>query len=529
MQAMADLPFSIYTTKGDKELDNSDDYRNALGFMPSPSRFFALSEGALCLAGQAYWFKGTGVKTGKVKELTYWRPDSVTLNKDAAKKGEIVFERTGTTQKYTGDEVLYMWGLDPMVEIGAPSVYPFKAALTAATANGAITQWVADYMQRGAIKAMMLMVDGMPPPSEVERMESWFNRFMRGSRNMAWKVFNSSGVKPTIIGDGLEALRDLSINSDLRYEIHQALGTRHLLEDSNYATAVERRISFYENVIMPDARVMQNDLNDQILHAMGFHLEFEPERMEVFQDNEQEQVAAFGALLDVFMKGLPFEVAFQLAAEKLDYQFTDEQKALIAASFVKEEKPKEEPPVEVVQPEEQMPINKAVVELDKWEKKNKAAGKPVTWHAVNIPDEIVKAVNGGMSFDEARELARAEPKDNSEALKALAAAINNAVKVDPQPIINVTMPAVNLTAQMPPNGTVTVNVPEQPAPVVNMSPVINVEQPAINPPAVNIAPATVNVENKVNVQPADVIIPAMPTEATITTDSKGNKTLKVKK
>ena len=53
MQAMADLPFTIYSVKGDKELDNSDNYKNVVGFLPYPSMTFALTEGALVTAGRA--------------------------------------------------------------------------------------------------------------------------------------------------------------------------------------------------------------------------------------------------------------------------------------------------------------------------------------------------------------------------------------------------------------------------------------------------------------------------------------------
>ncbi len=173
------------------------------------------------------------------------------------------------------------------------------------------------------------MVDGAPPPGEAERIEKWFNRFMTGARGLMWRVFNGEGVKPVIVGDGLEALKDLSINKELRYEIHQALGTRHLLEDENLATAVARERQFYTVTIVPDARLIQTSLNEQILHPLGYHIEFEPERLEIFQVNEGEQAKAFGELLGIFKEGMSFEAAFQLAAEKLDYQFTDEQLKLI--------------------------------------------------------------------------------------------------------------------------------------------------------------------------------------------------------
>jgi hypothetical protein len=92
------------------------------------------------------------------------------------------------------------------------------------------------------------------------------------------------------------------------------------------------------------------------------------------------------------------------------------------------------------------------------------------------------------------------------------------------PSINLTMPAISLTAQMPAQGTVTVNVPDQPAPVVN----VNVpQQPA---PVVNVAAAVVTVPAPVvNVAPATITFPPAPTEATITTDRNGKKTMRVTK
>lgn len=430
MQAMADLPFSIYG-KGDKLVDSSDLYKNAVGFLPNPYRVFSLTEGALVLTGQAYWYKGKGERTGQVKELKYWRPDSVQIDTHAAGKGEVVLIRAGADKKYPGDEVLHIWGDDPMVEFGPPIVSPFASAMTAAQANGAITQWVAEYMQRGAIKAMMLMVEGMPPKSEVEKMETWFNRFMRGMRSLQWKVFNASGVKPTIIGDGLEALRDLSITEDLRYEVHQALGTRHLLEDENFATAKARERQFYQMTIMPDARKVQSEVNTQILEPMGYHLEFEPERLESFQEDEAEQVQSFGALIDVLMKGLSFDVAFKIAADKMDYQFSDEQMAMITADLAK--KPEEDAPEDEEEKDakeekpfdDKTPNAKALLELDRWEKKSARAGKVVTWHTALLSEPMVKALaDGSMTFEEARAALKVNPDSVARLAEAIEKAVN---------------------------------------------------------------------------------------------------------
>jgi hypothetical protein len=334
-----------------------------------------------------------------------------------------MFRRQGVSELFPAESVLYTWGIDADVELGPPTLWPLASAMVAAQANGAINKWVADYMARGAIKAMLLMVDGMPPAGEVERVENWFNRFMSGAKGLAWKVFNGEAVKPTIIGDGLEALRDLSITQDLRREIHTALGTRHLLEDENFATALARERQFYTITIMPDARLIQGSLNDQIFHAAGYHIEFEPERLEVFQEDEGVQAQAFLTLFQGFKEVMAVDAAFQLASEKLDYTFSDEQMAMIQKGIADKNKPTEVTPVpipDVVPPE----VVKALVELDKWEAKVKAAGKMCVWHAVSLSPEIVKAVREGLPFEQARAMVSVK-KDDS--IKALADAIERAM------------------------------------------------------------------------------------------------------
>ncbi len=66
-------------------------------------------------------------------------------------------------------------------------------------------------------------------------------------------------------------------------------------------------------------------------------------------------------------------------------------------------------------------VVKALTELDKFEKKVNAAGKMVTWHAVSLSADMVKAISSGeLSFEDARaQIAEPQGKDDS-AIKTLA-------------------------------------------------------------------------------------------------------------
>jgi ribulose 1,5-bisphosphate synthetase/thiazole synthase len=58
--------------------------------------------------------------------------------------------------------------------------------------------------------------------------------------------------------------------------------------------------------------------------------------------------------------------------------------------------------------QEQNPLSpgeiKALVELDRWEAKSRKVGKLTTWHAVELPADIYKAIKAEqMTFEQARE------------------------------------------------------------------------------------------------------------------------------
>jgi hypothetical protein len=191
------------------------------------------------------------------------------------------------------------------------------------------------------------------------------------------------------------------------------------------------------------------------------------------------------------------------------------------------------------EPEEKVKdIRPAMLEIDKWERKSNKLGKLAEFEAYNIPGEIVDSINNGTTFEEARKMLRSESikpianalmfesqkRDYSyDALKAIADAINNANMIEAvkQQSMSIMMPAITLNANMPDQGQsgVTVNIPEQPTPIVNIA------QPNI---AVKneVNPTPIKIEN--NVKASDVIMPEK-SDFTVQRDSQGKIVGMVKK
>ena len=175
-----------------------------------------------------------------------------------------------------------------------------------------------------------------------------------------------------------------------------------------------------------------------------------------------------------------------------------------------EDKPEEITPVEQVDVDAEEPevetdkkakdVYPAMQELDKWERKQKKAGKAVDFVAYNIPSEIVECIKKGTSFAEAREMLKASAKpvemiakDDSidKVIKMLEmnlqvlekdvkagdpANYNFPITVNVPPATVNTIPAPEVTVNVDPtpienNVNVegnTINVPEQPTPNVNI-------------------------------------------------------------
>jgi hypothetical protein len=230
-----------------------------------------------------------------------------------------------------------------------------------------------------------------------------------------------------------------------------------------------------------------------------------------------------------------FETLVQEREEEAQMQAEQEQANIEAEREIPaDEKPVEEKPA----PFRSITLTGPMIEdlktwsdmADRFYKKGKPL--PIEFECKALPEEIAAVIPNRLRLvendldvikafdvDQMLQVVEAQGVDH---IKALALAITQAAEKQIAPNnITINTPPITLNAQMPEQGQVVVNVPQQPAPSVT----VNVpEQPA---PVVNVkndAPV-----NNITVQPAEVVIPAMPTEATIETDARGKKTLKVKK
>lgn len=403
--ALAKIPFSIF--KGEKEIDNSQEWQNKVEYLPNPRRLFALISRALDKGGCAYLLKVKN-KAGYAKELKWLAASTITPVIDA-EKGLTGFKRDIGTKppiEYKPDDLLYFWLPDDDVEIGPPQRYPVKAALQAAGVLHYLDGYIQLYFERGAIRPIILTAKGMPDKAERDRLETWVNRLMSGiKRAFTWKVFNAETVDFQQIGDGLDQLQNQTLTSDQRFDVALALGIPQTIlfaNAANYATSTNDTLTWYDSTIVPRAEFVASTMNEQLFKAEGYQLEFSPESLDIYQEDENERSTAVGAYVKA---GMPLLMALEI----LGVELTEEQRAeLEAEKKAKEEREKEMAEQLQKQPEpgeddDEAPEmgEEAQAEAKRWKRAALQAlrkGKPLPadWIADAIPAEMAAAISEGM-------------------------------------------------------------------------------------------------------------------------------------
>lgn len=336
-QAVGAMPFEIYGKSGDEPIDTSQEYTNALGWMPSPKSLFEIASKSIDLMGVAYFLMMKQVGTSAVKELRYVVSKSITP-KFHEKTGELIgFERVVNEIKkfYEPKDILYMWMQDPYKEQGPPEAFPAVAAMRAAGVLANLDDFISVYFERGAVRPMVVSAKGIPQKEERERMEKWFTQLLGGIKNaMRWKVFNADTVSIDQVGDGLSELRDVELTTQRREDIAVALGIPYTIlypEAANFATAKQDKLTFYEDTIVPRCKFISEVMNEQIFEPMGKRLEFHPETLDIYQEDEAERSDSLANLVNA---GIPLLIAMDI----LGFELTDEQRA----ELEEEKKRKEE-------------------------------------------------------------------------------------------------------------------------------------------------------------------------------------------
>ena len=375
--AVGTMPFSIF--KGENEVDNSDDYKNVVKFLPKPGALFGLVEAALTIFGYAYLFK---LKSAYMqKGLRYLDPTSI-QTKINEETGEISFTRSvsGKTTKYTTDDIVYFWLYDPFVEIGPPQASAAKAAANAAGVLLNVDEFAKSFFKHGAVKTTLLTTTNIMP-QERERLKNWWKRVLGIERAWQSDIINAETVKPVTIGEGLESLQNNDLTESKRIDIAAGLGIPYSIlfsNASNRATAETDEKHFYDKTIVPECAIIESVLNEQVFVPAGYTFRFMPQNLDIYQEDENERAESLTKLITALETPEEFLLASDILGFDINPDIRNQIEAMIVEKNARREameqnteqtKPAvQEQPEPEEKPEPPKPDMRAV-DLDKWRTK----------------------------------------------------------------------------------------------------------------------------------------------------------------
>jgi HK97 family phage portal protein len=301
--AVASMPWGLWQGKTEIVSDDIDEMPAGYEYLEHLMPMLQRTEQALATGSRAYMLKQANRL--RVRGLQWLDP--ATMEPVWSPQGIAYFKRTlsdGKTIQLSPDDVIYLWYRGTSET--EPMSPPAKAALNAANVLASVDLFAKGFFERGAIKGTLLSVEGNPPPAEKEKLKAWWTRMFGGGNKTAWEAgVVSASVTPVVIGEGISELSSANLTVEKREDIATAMGVPHsmvLSNATNFAVSESDRLNFYDTTIVPECKVIQRQLNEQLFAPLGLRFEFKPEQLAVYQDDEGERATSFATYVNAGIK-----------------------------------------------------------------------------------------------------------------------------------------------------------------------------------------------------------------------------------
>ena len=275
---------------------------------PDLATIIYMMELGLLLTGAAYALKKHEALGRIMSGVQVLNPTTVKWD---YKHGEDVFTQRVDAHTYGP------WGPEEIMAIREPSMTadtgaglaPAQVALKSSQLNLNMREFASNFFEHGAQPQTLITTSGNPGTSEMERAQNFFKRRMSGV-SQAWRaLFLRGDLKITTLTPELKSLAMKELSDHVALDIGAALGVpRSILESdaANYATSQTDMQSFWHMTIRPRLPLFENAINLQLFSGTDYSMQFAPEQLDVFQEDETIRAAS---LLQLVQAGVPLSEA----------------------------------------------------------------------------------------------------------------------------------------------------------------------------------------------------------------------------
>lgn len=325
----AALPWSVVSLDSKKTIYTSDKGKlpPELIFMKKFKRNLALIEGSLCLFSTAYLYKtGIGKNLLGLQWLQSNSIDPIWDNNQGliGFRRYIAIDRKSDGKPLPVEKVCYIT-LPNYLHETLPATSPVSAILNEAEVILAINDFTSTFIDRGAVKATILQVEQSATPQARQELKTWWSKVATGIKNAWTTEVLSSAVTPVVVGEGLKEVAEVEISMKKSEAIATGLGVPASIlfgDSANFATSGVDVQSFYHNTLLPDATLVEEELNEKIFFDRGYYLQFDIERIQELNGDNVKEATAYKIFVE---SGIKPSVAVALSGVTLPDQVTGEQ------------------------------------------------------------------------------------------------------------------------------------------------------------------------------------------------------------
>ena len=410
--AVAGLPYKIYTMDSDEDTEE-----NEVDFDLDLTQPLWLAEAWMTLLGAAYWLKRNNRVT--VADLQVLRTTTMRI-KEANADGPTLFEQKvgAKTKLYAPEQLVYFYNFSPFSDFG-PGVSSGGVARLPGDLVRYSNQWAVTFFENGAVPAVLLTTDGQVPKGERERIESTWNKALRGVGKWFKTILMTHGLHADIIqppvGElGLPELEDTKRRQILAaHKVPPGLGEHR----TNVSDRNALQFEFWTQCVIPEVKIwLQPAINEQLLNPLGYRIGWDFKSPEAVQAKELEKaesasfyvagVADIGYKANVISvdeyRAIVNRVLVMGDMPELDQTFTPEERAVVAPIEDESQGGAEVGPAVTEPGGEVAKATGMGTDLDKWRTKaikrirEGSVGKALSFESDTIPPELHSLIVYGL-------------------------------------------------------------------------------------------------------------------------------------
>jgi len=243
----------------------------------------------LQLKGAAYVLKRLGQRTEQLMRLQVLNANTMKVQEHDDDGPTVFRQKVGAKQRdYPADRIVYFRTFSSKTDIG-PGTSAGQVGQSAAALIKNANQWAASFFENGAIPAVFLTTEGAVPKVEKERIQSRWEKILKGVGRAFKTTVLERGLVPTVIGQPVKDLAMPALEKTKKEQILAAHGMPPGLAEAktNKAEREALQYEFWTQWLIPWVRTLiQPTLNDQLFNPLGLRVLFHTHKIEAVQAAE---------------------------------------------------------------------------------------------------------------------------------------------------------------------------------------------------------------------------------------------------